>query len=67
VLIPLVLLGCFCGAYWRVLSATTPGWDIGTTLLGIFVGVPFGLIVVVGLVVWACLSWSSLRSTARAR
>jgi len=67
VLTPLVLLGCFGGAYWRVLSATTPGWDIGTTLLGIFFGVPFGFIVVVGLIVWACLSWGSLRATARSR
>lgn len=60
VLIPLVLLGGFCGAYWRVLTATTAGYDLGGTLSGIVVAVPFGLIVVLGLVVWACLGWDSL-------
>lgn len=65
VLIPLVLLSGFCGAYWRVLTATTAGYDVGSTLLGIFVAVPLGLIVVLGLVVWTCLAWDSLWSTAR--
>jgi hypothetical protein len=65
VLTPLLLLGVFCGAYWRLLTATTPGWDIGSTLLGIFVAVPVGAAIVLGLVIWACLATQSLRSTHR--
>jgi hypothetical protein len=65
VLTPLLLLGVFCGAYWRLLTATTPGWDIGSTLLGIFVAGPVGAAIVLGLVIWACLATQSLRSTHR--
>jgi hypothetical protein len=65
VLTPLLLLGLFCGAYWRILTATTPGWDIGSTLLGMFVAVPVGAAIFLGLVIWACLATQSLRSTHR--
>lgn len=63
VLTPVVLLGAFCGAYWRVLTAATPGYDIGSTLLGIFVALPLGIVVILVLVIWACVVRESLRST----
>jgi hypothetical protein len=56
-LTPLVLLGAFCGAGWRVLTATTEAWDLGITLAAIFVGIPFGIFVVVVLVVWAIVAY----------
>jgi hypothetical protein len=43
----------FCGVAWRVATANTPGWDIGSTLIGLLVGVPFAVIVITGLLVWA--------------
>jgi hypothetical protein len=63
VLTPLVLLGAFSGAYWRVLTAATPSYDIGSTLLGIFVALPLGIIVILVLVIWASVARDSLRST----
>jgi hypothetical protein len=65
VLVPLLLLGAFIGAFWRVVTATTPGWDIGSTLLGIFVAVPAGAIVMTVLAIWACLGWASLQTARR--
>jgi hypothetical protein len=35
---------------------TTPGWNIGATLMGIFVGIPFAYLVVEFLLIWAVLA-----------
>jgi hypothetical protein len=67
VLVPLLLLGAFIGAFWRVVTATTPGWDIGSTLLGIFVAVPAGAAIIIVLAIWACIGWDSLRSGRQVR
>jgi hypothetical protein len=56
VLLPLVLLGAFCGAYGRVLTMTTPGCDIGSTLLGILIGLPVAYLVIESLMIWAVVA-----------